>query len=805
MQIIFSRASLAFVLILGSSLLLLGVKTFHDLRPLPASLLPDASEVSKPQVFDRNSIPLSVTYQNRWNAEFIPLHDIPALVQNAFVQSEDRRFYRHSGVDWLARFHALAQNIRALRSVRGASTITEQVVRMLHPRPRTVWSRWLEGMEAAQLEALFSKSEILEFYLNQVPYGHQRRGVTQAARFYFDRDPDTLSPKESLALAVLVRAPSSLDPRQKPQSLERPIARLANHLLDRKLLNEDQYLNALQPGFKFARSNRLIEAPHFVRHVLETSGNGSSAMEPGTKSLLPPFRKGECSEGAPSESPPLLKGGRGDFGVDANPLAKPTRYNSGGRLDTTLDGHLQQITRKVLNSRLTALKSSEVGNGAILVVDHVKDEVLAWVSGDSREGDADEWIDAVTAPRQPGSTLKPFLYALAMEMGWTPATIIEDAPMVQPVGSGLHNFHNYSRVYYGPLRLRDALGNSLNTPAIRTIQFTGTERFLERLHLLGITGLDRSSDYYGQGLALGDGEVSLFELVRAYCVLARGGEFRELRLLSEGNEPSGGARTVIDEKTASLITDILCDPQSRRLEFGEGHLFRFPVRTAIKTGTSTDHKDSWAIGFTDRHTVGVWMGNLDRRPTRGITGAIGPALVLRAVFAELNRYREPMQIHASDDLKRVSICSLTGLLAGSRCPRMDELFEPDKMPLDICLGHDNNRQPLSVAADKSTSDGAAMPSRLEKICLVQPTPNLQLAIDPRIPRDLQAFALKITGDPEIRKVEWIVDDNIAGTTGARENKYLWPLGQGSHTAKARIWKGADPDPTETPEVVFVVK
>jgi penicillin-binding protein 1C len=765
------RLSLAFLLILASFLLLIGVKTSLDLRPLPASLLPEDSETRKPQVFDRNSVPLSVTYQNRWNTEYVPLHDIPGLVQSAFVQSEDRSFYRHSGVDWLARFHALVQNIKALRGVRGASTITEQVVRMLHPRPRTVWSRWIEGIEAARLESLFSKSEILEFYLNEVPYGHQRRGVVQAARFYFDRDPDTLSPKESLALAVLVRAPSSMDPRQEPQSLEKAISRLADLLLERKLLNENQYRNTRQPGFEFARSNRFIEATHFVRHVLRGVEIESSDVELGSQSPLPPFGKGG---------------------------------NSTGRLVSTLDGQLQQKVQSILNTRLEALRSSEVGNGAVLVVDHVRDEVLAWVSGGACGGDPDDWIDGVTTPRQPGSTLKPFLYALAMEMGWTPATIIADAPMVQPVGSGLHNFHNYSRVYYGPLRLRDALGNSLNTPAIRTIQFTGTEKFLEWLRLLGFTGLDRSSDYYGQGLALGDGEVSLFELVRAYSVLARGGEFHELRLLPEGNELQEGARKVIGERTASLITDILCDPQARRLEFGEGHIFRFPVRTAVKTGTSTDHKDSWAIGFTDRHTVGVWMGNLDRRPTRGITGAIGPALVLRAVFAELNRYREPGLIPVDNGLKRVCICSVTGLLAGPQCPRMDELFEPERVPVAVCPGHDN-RQDTPRTGQKILSAATGKPAGLNAIRLTQPTPNLQLAIDPRIPRDLQAFAVKIPDDPEIRKVEWIIDDARAGETGVRENKYLWPIERGTHSAKARIWRIDDSDPVVTPEVVFVVK
>ena len=205
--------------------------------------------------------------------------------------------------------------------------------------------------------------------------------------------------------------------------------------------------------------------------------------------------------------------------------------NSSGRITTSLDGRVQEKVRQILWNRLEALRSSDVGDGAALVVDNRTGEVLAWVSESLSAGESQGWVDAVTVRRQPGSTLKPFLYALAMEMGWTAATLIEDSPLAEAAGSGLHSFHNYSRTYYGPLRLRVALGNSLNTPAIRTIQFTGTERFLQWLRSLGISGLNKSAEFYGHGLALGDGEVSLFELVQAYSVLARHGAFLPLRTL----------------------------------------------------------------------------------------------------------------------------------------------------------------------------------------------------------------------------------------------------------------------------------
>jgi len=743
--------------IIGILSALVVLKTARDLKPMPATLLFGDSGVRKPQLLDRTGLSaLSISYQNRWSAQTVPLHEIPALLRNAFIESEDRRFLSHSGVDWPARVHALAQDLRAMKGVRGASTITEQVVRMLHPRPRTVWSRWLEGIEAALLEKRFSKSEILEFYLNQVPYGHQRRGVVEAARFYFDRDPATLNVKESLALAVLVRAPSGLDLKQRHRSLERRLSKLAAHMRDKDLLSKAEYRAALSEGFEFAHSRRVIEAPQFVHYVFDTT--------------------------------------------------RAEVLNSSGRVTTSLDGRMQQEVRQILWNRLQALRSSDVGDGAALVVDNRTGEVLAWVSESISAGESQGWVDAVTVRRQPGSTLKPFLYALAMEMGWTAATLIEDSPLSEAAGSGLHSFHNYSRTYYGPLRLRVALGNSLNTPAVRTIQFTGTERFLQWLRLLGISGLSKSADFYGHGLALGDGEVSLFELVQAYSALARHGAFRPLRALCERHLPSDEIRPVIGPSTAAIIADILSDPQARRLEFGEGHLLRFPVQTAAKTGTSSDHRDCWAVGFTERYTAGVWMGNLDHRPTRGVSGAIGPALVLRAIFAELNREGETGPFPVWSGLQSVSICAVSGMLAGPECPRMDEKFEPGKVPVEVCSLHSIRAACSDVRVDCVPAHPASsIRHSVSGIQLLQPTPGLQIAMDPRIPAELQAFAFRISQTIKPERVQWVLNGKLAGETGKDEHQFLWPLSRGEYILRARVWRGGQSEPAETPRVAFIVK
>jgi penicillin-binding protein 1C len=700
------------------------------------------------QVLDRHGVPLTVTYQNRWNIhDNIPLYRVPVLLQQAFIQAEDRRFYQHGGVDWLARLHALGQNLLAGKPARGASTITEQVVRMWHPRPRTLWSRWLEGLEAAGLESHFSKATILELYLNQVPYAGQRRGVVQAARDYFDRDLNTLSTQEILALAVLIRAPSRLDLHQGTAQVEGAIAQLASHMRALNLLTEDQYRSAVEDRLVLRPAAAPVQATHFVEHLYERGA--------------------------------------------------PARTNA-GRLHTTLDSTLQHTIQDLLDQRLSDLHASHVENGAVLVVDHRSNQILAWVNGgDLAAGWPGSRIDAVTTPRQPSSALKPFLYALALEKGWTAATLIDDTPLALPVGTGLHPYRNYSRLYYGPVRLRIALGNSLNIPAVRTVQFVGPARFLERLSRLGFQSLDQHPDYYGDGLALGNGEATLFELVQAYATLARQGVFSPLKATRYDTLPEPPSRWVFSEQVSSLIAHILSDPEARRLEFGNGNLLRFPVQTAVKTGTSSGHRDAWAIGFSRRYTAGVWMGNLDRRPMRHVSGATGPALVLRAVFAELNRYEQARPLYLSPRLTAVRICPVSGQRAGPHCPTLTEWFEPTTVPDRDCGLHSAGDGPEPVPVRSASA-------QKPPLRLLQPTPGLLLAMDPRIPDRLEAFPFRLPKEVSTLRIDWVVDGSLAATTSNGQNEYLWPLVPGRHIAQARIWLPGHAEPVETPAVGFRV-
>ena len=708
-------------------------KTFSCLQPLPASLNFETSHIRKVRILDRNGIPLTVTYENRWNIhDHVPLHTIPSFLQQAFVVSEDRRFYQHHGVDWRARLMALFQNIRSFRTVRGASTITEQVIRLWHPRPRNLWSRWLEGFEAMRLEKRFSKEQILECYLNQVPYAARRRGVVQAARYYFDRDLDTLNRKEVLALTVMVRAPGLLNPHKDPGRLEKPILRLADRMLHAKYVDPADPDHFRNMPLELRKAAFAVNAEHFVHHLYGTT-------------------------------PPAT-------------MIRPHAIH------TTLSAPLQGKIQAILDQRLRDLKAKGVHNGAVLVLDHEKNEVLAWVNGGASSDQVTEsWIDAVTTPRQPGSALKPFLYALALEKGWTAATRVNDLPLAAPVGHGLHTYHNYSRIHYGPLPLRHALGNSLNTPAVRTIQFVGVAPFLDCLKSLGVHSLYQHPDHYGEGLALGNGEITLLELVGAYTALANRGIYRPPRILLGNACEEQKGKQVFSPETASLIGNILSDPDARRLEFGSGSLLRFPVQTAVKTGTSTDYRDAWAVGYNDRFTAGVWVGNLDHRATNGITGASGPALILRSVFAELNRNRETRPLYLSPKLRKMDICRETGGPHDGRCVSVTEWFAPGTEP-EI---RETPRPPVN-----------------EHPYLQRPSEGLQLAMDPRIPDTHEAFQFQMANLPENATIHWYVDGKPAATT---TQTYLWPLSRGRHRAMAKVWSACSEAPIGTASVNFVVK
>lgn len=664
---------------LGALLLgALALATAFAQRALPDTLRLDAEAARQVELLDRDGRPLRLAYDGGWNLhERVPLAAVPATLRVAIVAAEDRRFWTHAGIDWRARASALWVNLRNGRAVRGASTISEQVVRILHPRPRTVWSRWVEGFEALRLEARFSKAEILEFYLNQVPYGANRRGVAPAAAYYFDRSLDTLAPDEMLALAVLVRAPTRL--AGDPPALRQRMRRLAQALAEQGRWHAP--LPETAPVL--ARARPPLQAAHFAAWA----GRAAARQRPGA-----------------------------------------------ARVRSTLDADLQQSAEAFLRERLRDLAREGAAQGAVLVVDLDGNRVRAYATADRLHPDV-VGIDPVQTPRQPGSTLKPLLYAMAIERGWRADTTIDDAELRERINGGLHEYRNYSRVHYGRVTVAEALGNSLNIPAVKALQFVGQAPFLARLRALGVDSLDQHPNVYGDGLALGNGALTLYELVQAYTALARDGLWQPLTVLDDAG-PRAPPRALYTRDAARAISAILSDAAARLLEFGEGGVLRFPVATAVKTGTSSDYRDAWTVAYDGRWLVGVWLGNLSGQPTEGVTGARGPALLTRSLLARL-----PTDV------------ALRAQLAAPERP------EPGPAP-------------------------AAAPAAPAEPVLAQPFDGLLLARDPRIPAALQAFRFELAWREPPQRVRWEVDGAVVAET--REPYFDWPLAAGAHAVRALV-------------------
>lgn len=695
----------------------------RSLLPIPESLALSQDFSSRKVVLDRLGNRLSYTLTGHWNFHEQPhLYQIPPLLQRAVIEAEDKRFYLHHGVDWWARLHATWQNIAHMRVVRGASTISEQVIRLLHPRRRSLWARFLEGIEARHLEERFSKGQILEFYLNQVPFAAQRRGISQASHYLWDRDLGTLSEREQLALAIIIRAPDRLNPYKNPRGLKGRITYLAHQLRETGAISDEQEILIAREQLRLESRELLIKADHFVRFIQRAT------------------RSDDLSS----------------------------------RVTTTLDSRAQKHIQSILDARIEDLRSFQVTDGAVLVVDNTDASVLAWVNAGNFHGEAGSQIDGVLIPRQPGSTLKPFVYAFALTKGWTATTLVNDAPLVQAVGAGAHAYRNYSRMYYGEIPLREALGNSLNVPAIRAAEFTGTHTLLEFLHKAGFSSLSEPAAHYGEGLALGNGEVTLFELVQGYAALANKGVFRPLRFLRADSDPekTKESQPLVSPEVSSIIGDILSDPHARRREFGVDGLLRFPVETAIKTGTATDYRDAWALGYSSNFTVGVWMGNMNRSSMQEITGARGPALVLRSVLAELERERESKDLFRSPNLDHRAVCPLSGLLAGPTCPQIGELFVPGTAPHKVC-GHAH------------TSPHAAGEVRPQHLEISMPTPGLNIARDPRIPDSAEKLLFELRDSKLPGDIHWIVDGVEVGVAKLGYQGYQWILSPGRHIVQAK--------------------
>ncbi len=695
----------------------------------------------------------------------VPLKSISPHFINALIAAEDRRFYEHDGVDWKAVTRAAVHNAIPHHRRSGASTITLQLAKMLEPGPRTLWKKLQEVRLAYRLEAGLMKSEILEQYFSRLPFGNHLYGIESASRAYFRKPASDLSLAQATLLAAIPNAPSELDPYKNIELVRARQSFILERMMAlRSITNEEKNL-AQAENIVVQEPERPRLAPHFIQRLL---------------------------------------------------LSLPVTES---QVVTTLDSGLQRSVEQQARDVLYELKGRVVSNAAVLVLNNRNGEVLAYAgSADFNNTAAEGQNDGVQALRQPGSTLKPFIYGLALEQGMTPATLLQDLEVHYATPIGDFSPQNYSKQFHGPVRLREALANSLNVPAVRVTAELGPEAVLLRLREAGFTSLSADSEHYGVGLALGDGEVTLYELTRAYMILARGGSIVPVqeRLWSRSlKRRREGKKRIFTPEAVYLITDILKDPYARATEFGTESVIRMPFSCAVKTGTSRNYRDNWTIGYTRDYTVGVWVGNFDGVPMQQVAGVTGAGPLFRRIMLMLYDRSEPEDFERPKGLVEVEVCALSGKKRGPDCLHgVKELFvradivENGLAPCDVhrrLLVRDGEHEGANVSRVFEDLPPTYEPWQRQTNRPMAPRDRSQYAgrelfeiVRPasgsvyKRPLDLappyQTLRFEAIGAPAGAVVTWSLNGTEVGRTGDRH--YLdWSIRTGSFRLKAETAEG----------------
>jgi penicillin-binding protein 1C len=644
---------------------------------------------------------MRVTSQVRRLA-WTPLPEVSTALTRAVILSEDRRFLEHAGVDWKAAGSAAWNNLLGNRT-RGASTLTMQLVGLLDEEGRRRGRRSLlkkisQTAAALRLEKSWSKQQILEAYLNLVSFRGELQGVAAMSRELFGKWPDGLDEREAVLAAALLRSPNA-----RPSLVSRRGCALLKEM-DRA--GECEWLDG-HAALAFSKGlRRSDEAPALAAHVARKL------------------------------------------------LSRP-----GEKVRSSLNADLQVFALRSLRRHLAALAKRNVQDGAVVVLDNVTGEVLAWVGSSGDLSEAAE-VDGVIALRQAGSTLKPFLYALAFERrNLTPASLIEDAPLDLNTGNGLYAPQNYEPRYRGWVSARTALGGSLNVPAVKTLVRIGPEDFRDRLRLAGLATLNESGEWYGYSLALGSADISLLMLANAYRTLANSGRWSPLRLTpGKGTAPvpcrqegcasafNGQARSVFTPAATYLVSDILADRGARAGTFGLESWLATPYWAAAKTGTSKDMRDNWSAGYSRKFTVAAWVGNASGDPMHDVSGVSGAAPVWREVMDWLHR-GDP----------------------GTGRPRAQSrppLPPPGvvKTPVRFEAAREPAREEWFIAGTERSLVRVAASSGLARIAY--PVDGTVVALDPDIPPKLQRLPLKLSSaaDSDWR---WRMDRRDLGRASGR--------------------------------------
>ena len=772
------------------------------------------------RIYDRNHLLLyEILPPEGGRNTAIPLSDIPAHCQQAVIATEDANFYSHPGVDIEGIARALWINVRGGEVLAGGSTITQQVARnlLLEPEQRTersIQRKLRESILAIRLQNAYSKDDILTLYLNQAYFGNLAYGIEGAARAYFAKGASELSLAECALLAGMLQNAAAYDPLANLEAAKERQDVALGLMVNNGYITQEEADDARDDELQFAATRFPIKAPHFVMAVWKQLER---------------------------EYPDLL-------------------YKEGMDVVTTVDLHWQEAAQSIVQTQLDYLNHPPRGarvpananNAAVLAMDPFTGQVLTMLgSPDYFDEAIDGAVNAALAQRQPGSALKPFTYAAAMNPNspdpWTAATMILDVK-TPFITRRLESYTpaNFGLVEHGPVLVREALASSYNIPAVVALEHAGLQNMVQLAANAGLTTLAENSRV-DLSITLGGGEVRLLDMAQAYSIFPNGGYYVEPQMILNITKPNGEVvyewqppqidTRVLDARVAYIITSILSDSHARIPSFGTNSALDIARPAAAKTGTTTDFRDNWVMGYTPNLVVGVWVGNADNTPMVEATGVTGAGPIWNMFMRRVLLGQPELEFPQPPGLVQREVCALSGLLPTPDCTHTrSEIFvegteptEPDDLYQTFVINRESGLladeqtpaedrvERVYVVLPQEAHDWAvrngfpqppigapvASPDDDRGLRLLAPDPYTVFQLSPVTPLETQRLRLSVGVSPETESVTYILDGNVLGTVDSAPWSLWWPLALGDHELVAQA-QMADGSQQESEAVLFQV-
>ncbi|MBE9257569.1 penicillin-binding protein 1C [Dolichospermum sp. LEGE 00246] len=685
---------------------------------------------------DRNNLPLgTILTSDQENTSVVKLNQVSPQFIKAILAAEDAHFYQHGALDLKAIFRAIKIAIENKKIVSGASTITMQLARMLDNSPRTMTAKLKEVWLSWRLAAGMTKDEILAAYINRLPMGGNIYGVEAAAQIYFSIPASDLNLAQASILAAIPNNPTYFNPYQHRERLQQRQKYVLNRMVQEKYISDaDAQLIYKEKIIFQPRQQGIIAAPHFLFWLAKQNNTPNQESSP---------------------------------------------------IRTTINRPLQQFVEAQVQQVISSLKANNVHDAAVVIIDNSSGEVLSYVGSPDYFNDVKLGRnDGVQALRQPGSTLKPFVYELALEKGViNPHTILPDVPAHYAIpGAKLYSPTDYTNSFLGPVRVRVALANSLNVPAVKVLEKVGVETFLNRLHELGFAHLNQDAEYYGLGLTLGSGEVNLWELARAYLTMANMGKITPL-VTTLNSSPNSNSQFLVSNYW-QLIIDMLSDRYARSTAFGVDSVLNLPFPVAVKTGTSSNYRDTWTVGFSSDYTVATWVGNFNGEPMRQVSGVTGAAPLWNRIMLHLHEHQTPANFPSPEGMVKLPICAITGLKPTPSCTSVVQEYFSVKDKIAYQKSTDFH---LSPVYDQWLAKQPQLHFNPDNFRIISPRNGDLFLLYPS-GEGQQKIEFKASGTLN-QSIDWWLNDQHLSTQST--NAIFWHLRPGNWKLEARTGKMRD--------------